>query len=255
MSMMEGFILDTVRRNAAAAAQESPSDPLFVRTVDAGHPEVLRMPNVLPTMDPATPDTDRQVDCSDLAADEEGAIRGDLEAASRVWRAHRGWVAAVLLSHGTRSTDLADLLQDVALSFMRKATTIREPRALRGWLRTVAINAARAARRSGRLRPGLIDPVIAESVDQRERRERGSACRDAHGDSLRDISVRIERLPDIYREALVLRTVRGMSSRQVADLLGISVATVDTRVARARRMLLESEGAGKAPVAEKKSHV
>jgi RNA polymerase sigma-70 factor (ECF subfamily) len=45
------------------------------------------------------------------------------------------------------------------------------------------------------------------------------------------------RLPEHYREPLLLRAVRGMSYRQIADTLGVPITTVETRLARARRML------------------
>ena len=44
-------------------------------------------------------------------------------------------------------------------------------------------------------------------------------------------------LPEHYREPLVLRAVHHLRTRQIAEALGIPEATVDTRVARARRML------------------
>jgi DNA-directed RNA polymerase specialized sigma24 family protein len=65
----------------------------------------------------------------------------------RVWREHRRWVAAILLAHKPRETDVDDLLQVVAVSVVRKIGELRDPGALKPWLRTVAINAARAAGR------------------------------------------------------------------------------------------------------------
>ena len=46
-------------------------------------------------------------------------------------------------------------------------------------------------------------------------------------------------LPEQYREPLVLRVMQGLQSRQIAEILGISEAAVDTRVARARAQLRE----------------
>ena len=53
---------------------------------------------------------------------------------------------------------------------------------------------------------------------------------------------RLRSLPESYREPLLLRAMNGMRSRQIAEILAIEPATVDTRIARARRMLQEATG-------------
>jgi RNA polymerase sigma-70 factor (ECF subfamily) len=47
----------------------------------------------------------------------------------------------------------------------------------------------------------------------------------------------LERLPDLYREAFVLRDLEELNTGEVADLLGVDAATVRQRVHRARLML------------------
>jgi RNA polymerase sigma-70 factor (ECF subfamily) len=47
----------------------------------------------------------------------------------------------------------------------------------------------------------------------------------------------IDRLPDAYREAFVLRDLEEMSTAEVADVLGLEPAAVRQRVHRARMML------------------
>ena len=53
-----------------------------------------------------------------------------------------------------------------------------------------------------------------------------------------------QRLPDSYREPLMLRAVHGMRGKHIAAILNLSEATVETRIARARRMLRELSGDG-----------
>ena len=50
----------------------------------------------------------------------------------------------------------------------------------------------------------------------------------------------VESLPVKYREALLLRAVRGLSQHQIAEALGLGIKTVETRLFRARRMLRAS---------------
>jgi DNA-directed RNA polymerase specialized sigma24 family protein len=44
-------------------------------------------------------------------------------------------------------------------------------------------------------------------------------------------------LPDGYREPLLLRCVQGMGYRQIGEVMGLPETTIETRIARGRRML------------------
>jgi RNA polymerase sigma-70 factor, ECF subfamily len=50
----------------------------------------------------------------------------------------------------------------------------------------------------------------------------------------------LEELPDIFREALVLREIEGMSYREIADVTSVSLGTVMSRLARGRTRLRKS---------------
>lgn len=164
------------------------------------------------------------------------ACRGDRTAMRELWLRHRRWVAVVLLAHKPAWAELDDLLQEVAVAFVRRIGQLREPAAFRSWLRSLAVHTARAAARSGRpLRlvgsapaqepasPPIQDP--AHATDLRDQTEQVLAAAMA--------------LPPEYGEPLLLRCARGMSYRAIAELLDLPVTSVETRIARARRMLRE----------------
>src|SRR6202166_4437595 len=50
----------------------------------------------------------------------------------------------------------------------------------------------------------------------------------------------LEELPDLFREALVLRELEGMSYKEIADVTSASLGTVMSRLARGRTRLRES---------------
>ncbi|MEM0984168.1 MAG: sigma-70 family RNA polymerase sigma factor [Planctomycetota bacterium] len=188
---------------------------------------------------------------TDLISDRDAPAGVDHEGlglARRVWTSHRRWVAAILLAHKPREADLDDLLQSVATAVVRKIGDLRDPGAVRAWLRTVAINEARlAARERGRRRKGL------RLVGQREqaRPEPAGVGRSAEEAERIDSLMRlVAELPESYREPLMLRCVRGMSYRQIAAITGLKETTIETRIARGRRLLRElvekseREGAG-----------
>ncbi len=174
------------------------------------------------------------------------AMRGDREALRALWEENRRWIAAVLLAHKPRFEDLEDLLQEVAVTFVSKISTLREETNLRAWLRTIAINAARAAGRSGKYRQTGDLPSELPDVNGNGGADAGDGVEKhlALGEHARRMLDRVQGLPEGYREPLLLRAMRGMRSRQIGELLGIPPATVDTRIARARKMLRQADEAG-----------
>ena len=55
----------------------------------------------------------------------------------------------------------------------------------------------------------------------------------------RRITDLLDQLPDGYREPLLLKAVQGLSYRQIGHILGLPDTTVETRIARGRKMLRE----------------
>lgn len=186
---------------------------------------------------------------SQLPADHEvslvaAASRGDGEALRRLWEDNRRWVAAVILAHKPRWADADDLLQDVAATIVRKIGQVREEAAFRPWLRTVAINAARAAARGQHHEPisfsaavrGAASDVEPAVAARREPGAGGEPDRREEGRRLLDLAAQ---LPEGYREPLLLRCLHDMSYRQIGLLVGLPETTIETRIARGRRMLRE----------------
>ena len=50
----------------------------------------------------------------------------------------------------------------------------------------------------------------------------------------------VAELPDPFREAVVLREINDLSYREIADVVGVPVGTVISRLARARSMLRQA---------------
>lgn len=163
------------------------------------------------------------------------AMAGEREAIESLWEMHRRWVAAVILSHKPRGADLDDLLQEVAMTLVGKIATVRDPRHVRAWLRTVAVNAARAVARSRHSRPQL----RLVGVDRQESETPPIDISAVRDEESRRLLALVGQLPEAYREPLMLRALHGMRSRMIAEILDIPEATVDTRISRARKMLRE----------------
>ena len=172
----------------------------------------------------------------------EGRAAGghaDGSALGSLWHEHRRWVAAVLLAHMPRQAELEDLLQEVAVAFVSHVHELRDPGALRPWLRTVAVNVARMEARGHNRRLTLLRPLgegdqsLADPAG-----EEAHALLETRAEAERALTLLAE-LPPEYREPLTLRCVQGLSQRRIAETLGLPETTIETRLARGRRLLRE----------------
>lgn len=184
----------------------------------------------------------------------EAAITGQRSAQTALWSAHRRWLAAILIAHKPAWVDLEDLMQEVAVKFVSRVHTLRDPASFRPWLRRIAINAAREAARGPR---EIASGHGGDSEDRHSGEEFGrrdgrltsfEACSSAEMPPPDNVTLREEAggilahaltLPVEFREPLILRSVHGIGCKQIAEILGLPVTTIETRLTRARRMLRE----------------
>lgn len=162
------------------------------------------------------------------------AHAGDRTALERLWNRNRRWIAAVLLLHKPRRADLDDLLQEVAATLVARIGSVRDAEAFPGWLRAVAVNAARMSARAGSRRRAAIDRFAAVLSG----RFRASApIADEAADAAARLRERLASLPEEYAEPLLLRLVHDLPYARIAAILDLPETTVENRIVRGRRML------------------
>jgi RNA polymerase sigma-70 factor, ECF subfamily len=136
---------------------------------------------------------------------------------AEVWR-----VAAHLV--GQNEAD--DVTQDVFLRAWRALPNFRAESSGRTWLLAIARRAcADAVRRQSRWRK-LTARLHSESA--------ASAANGDGLDELHGLGDLITRLPPAQREAFVLTQISGCSYAETAELCGVEIGTIRSRVARAR---------------------
>jgi RNA polymerase sigma-70 factor (ECF subfamily) len=134
---------------------------------------------------------------------------------------------------------------------VRRIGDLRDPAAVRPWLRQVALNVARASGRRQQVRTPerrslrLTTADLADSVPERSNEHPALADAAAEGARLLALA---RRLPEGYAEPLILRCVRGMSYREIGRVLDLPETTVETRIARARRMVRDLVAAASQPI-------
>ena len=146
----------------------------------------------------------------------------------------------------TSETDAPDVVQETFLQVYRHLSTFRGGAQFSTWVYRVATNASLMLRRARARRP-------AEPLDEFLPRFDGDGRLEGTPDALRIASraeelldrhelatkaqAAIDRLPDLYREAFVLRDLEELSTTEVAQVLGVEPATVRQRIHRARLLV------------------
>jgi RNA polymerase sigma-70 factor, ECF subfamily len=151
----------------------------------------------------------------------------------------------------TRShVDAEEVVQDVFLTLFRKIDSFEGRAALGTWLYRVAANAALIKRRGKRaaVEVALEDYLPAFKDDGHREGDRAMLLADwsrtpeaelLSGEARVILEEGLALLPEHYRAILVLRDVEELSNEQVAEILGESVASVKSRLHRARMALRE----------------
>jgi RNA polymerase sigma-70 factor (ECF subfamily) len=146
--------------------------------------------------------------------------------------------------------DAEDVVQDACLRALRGISGYSGGNG-RAWTLAIVRNAAYDWLRKNR--PAAIVPVDdLESVERLAPRDHAAATPPvdpetaliAKTDELR-LQAAIEALPTAFRETVVLRDVQGLGYREIAEITGVPIGTVMSRLARARERLIETLGAEK----------
>ena len=182
----------------------------------------------------------------DLVRDEEALIRrirdGERDLFYELIRPYERRVYTAAFAVLRNQADAEDVAQEAALKALKHIGQFRAEARFSTWLIQITMNEARMWRRKGHAR-------IMESIAVREDEEGNYVPRDfadwreIPSETLERHEVRqklaeaLGSLGQIYREVFVLRDMQQLSIEETAKTLGISNASVKTRLLRARLML------------------
>jgi RNA polymerase sigma-70 factor (ECF subfamily) len=193
----------------------------------------------------------------------EGLRFGDDGAAERLVTTYQSRAYRLALGITGNAEDAEEVVQDAFLIAIRKIDTFRGESAFGTWLYRIVVNSAlqKTRRRRSQCTELTLDELLP-AFDENGRH--ATAVVDWSGivehlsrrlEVQRAVRSAIEELPPHYRAALVMRDVEGWSLAEVAEALGLSVATIKMRAHRARlfvrKRLNESlgESTGRQPIA------
>jgi RNA polymerase sigma-70 factor (ECF subfamily) len=121
-----------------------------------------------------------------------------------------------------------DVVQETLIRAWKSREELKDPAATRPWLLTIVRR--EHARLYERKRLPTIDVDDAEALGDPALASEGDA-------SLEDLRRAILKLPDEYREPLVMQVLGGLTTAEIGKELGLTQAAVLTRLFRARNRL------------------
>ena len=145
-----------------------------------------------------------------------------------------------------KDSDMAeDLLQETFLRVWKNRAEFRNIASFSTWIYTIAGNLARSEwRRRKRWRMIRLGPSHDDEEHEIELADDGIGP-----DSIVEIRMAIEelteevhKLPDRYREVVILRDIQGMTYEEIAGIVQVPVGTVKSRLNRGRLILQEKLG-------------
>ena len=172
-------------------------------------------------------------------ADAELARRhavGDPAAFEEIYARYSGLVFNLCWRLATDREDALDLAQEVFLRLHRHVGRFRGGSTLRTWVYRVTLNHCRS--RFARRRPAT-EPLPEPAEGGRELAASGPDPEQiAAGAELEHrLETALGELPLAFREAVVLRDVEGLGYDEIAEVLGVPVGTVRSRIFRGREAI------------------
>jgi RNA polymerase sigma-70 factor (ECF subfamily) len=171
-------------------------------------------------------------------------VRPERAAFSALLRRYNSHVERVLYHLAPDWQDRSDLVQEVWIRVYRSIGRLKEPERFRPWLGRIATNLFYdELRRRKRVQPplsldasrsgddgGTYDWEVASSAPGPE----DELSSQEFYDTLREA---IAELPETFRTTIVLREIEDLPYEQIAEITGVSLGTVKSRIARARARL------------------
>lgn len=138
-----------------------------------------------------------------------------------------------------------DLLQETFLRAWRSFHTFRPGTNVRAWLYRILMNAYIDGYRKSEREPEVVDQedvdefYLYSKVHESEDYRRAGNPEEVLLSNLMDADVKgaLQSLPETFRNVVILADIEGFSYKEIAEILGIPIGTVMSRLHRGRRQL------------------
>jgi RNA polymerase sigma-70 factor (ECF subfamily) len=173
----------------------------------------------------------------------ERARRGDEQAFGKLVEAYQGPVYNLAYRMLGSAGEAEDAAQETFVRIYTKLHTYQPDRKLSSWIFSIASHYCidRLRRRGHASWLSLDEDPLVTVLPSGERDPEDEVMREEVRDEIQGL---VEQLPPAYRAPLILRYWQDMSYQEIADVLGLSVQAVKSRLHRARLQITERVPAG-----------
>lgn len=158
-------------------------------------------------------------------------LDGDPQTFNELVRRHRTLLRAVALRVLENHHDADDAVQDGLLKAFRSAHTYAGRSSVGAWLRTIIENTARTAARN-RQRDRRRSTQLSDCRDLVDTEEIGADPADVVADRAA-VADALVQIPEQWRHTFELVKVNGLSYAEAAEVLGVPIGTIRSRISRA----------------------
>jgi RNA polymerase sigma-70 factor (ECF subfamily) len=146
-----------------------------------------------------------------------------------LWRNYRQQLYLFILKRVNDPNVAEDIVQDVFTKMLGQRNSLRDEEKLRPWLYQITRNAIVDHYRAHQEPSPLAEDLLVANEENTE-----SASRELADCCLRPL---LEELPALYKEAILLSELEGLTQKEVARQLNISLSGAKSRVQRGRQLL------------------
>ena len=190
------------------------------------------------------PDTNLPADGLSEAALLEGLVSGDGAAYEQLVRQQGGRMLAVARRFLRRDDLAEDAVQEAFLQAFKNIARFEGGSKLSTWLHRIVVNAClMRLRKASRSRETSIEDLLPRYGDDSHRLEpagewveTGEAAAELR-EQRQLVRASIDKLPESYRNVLLLRDIEQLNTAETAELMGLSINATKIRLHRARLAL------------------
>ncbi|HZA39853.1 MAG TPA: sigma-70 family RNA polymerase sigma factor, partial [Actinomycetota bacterium] len=174
-------------------------------------------------------------------------LAGNEDAFTELMRRHEDRVFALAMRMTGNRADALDATQETFIQAFRKAARFRGDSAFGTWLWRIGINACNDVLRKRKRAP------VPEEEPPEEQSVGDSTAIDESVVTRLELRDALAELSDDYREAVAMHDLGGIPYEEIAQLTGVSIGTVKSRISRGRKRLAHLLEQGSTPRTSKDS--
>lgn len=162
--------------------------------------------------------------------------KGDVVSFERLVQRYSNYVVSIAYNIVGDVHTASDMAQEAFIKIFHGLPNLEDPRRFKGWLYSVVRSVCIDWLRKEKIKPVSVDKIQDDGVSVADRTTINPPS--AELEELRErILITINSLPRIYQQIVLLKHLGKHTYKEISDKLGIPIATVESRLYRARLML------------------